>query len=495
MNDILSQRVRASPNATALIDADSRKWTYTELDAMVERVAGRLSALSLTSGDHLGVLLETRPASVGLIHAAARLGCVLVPLNTRLTPAELDSQVERADLAALVCEADTEATATTVESETGVPIASVDDAERVGTTELDSVESEEFERASWAVTDPLLMLNTSGTTGEPKLVVLTLKNLLASAVASTFRLGLSPDDRWLNPLSVYHMGGFAPVFRSALYGTTVVLTKGSFDPEIALNALDSHECTGISLVPTMLRRLLDAGTLPDSLRFVLLGGAPASTELIERCARQNIPVHPTYGMTETASQVATARPDEAFTHSGTVGRPLFGTDLTVLDSSGNPLEADKTGELVVSGPTVFDDYYDDPDATGEAFSEHGFYTGDLGYRDEDGRVWVTGRRDEQISSGGELVDPSEVAATIREHSSVRDAAVVGLSDPEWGERVGALVVADGNLGSSELRNHCRERLAGFKLPRTIAFADSLPRTASGTIERDGVREYLRQHTD
>jgi O-succinylbenzoic acid--CoA ligase len=489
MNDVLAQRVRTSPDATAMVNASGREWTYAELDEWVEQVAGRLSALGLTPGDHLGFLLETRPASVGLIHAAMRLGCVLVPLNTRLTATELKSRVERADLAALICESDTEATAVETSE---VPVASVDDAERASVTDLDTVEPTAFDSAPQSADDPALMLSTSGTIGEPKLVVLTRENLRSSAIASAFRLGVSPDDRWLDPLSVYHMGGFAPVFRAALYGTTVVLSQRNFDAETTLDALDRHGCTGISLVPTMLRRLLNAGTLPDSLRFVLLGGAPAPDELIDRCGRRGVPVYPSYGMTETASQAATARPSEAFSHTGTVGRPLFGTDIRIFDGEGNRLEAGETGELVVAGPTIFKNYYDNSAATAAAFSEHGFHTGDVGYRDEDGRLWVTGRLDERISTGGELVAPGEVAAALREHSSVEDAAVVGLSDPDWGERVGALVVSESALDAKALQNHCRERLAGFKIPRTIGLADSLPRTSSGTVEREAVRERLRE---
>jgi O-succinylbenzoic acid--CoA ligase len=488
MNDVLAQRVRTSPDATAMVNASGREWTYAELDERVERVAGRLAALGLSSGDHLGILLETRPAAVAIVHAVARLDCVLVPLNTRLTATELEPKIKRADLTALVCEADTEAVASEIVTE--VPVASVDDPASV--TTLNDIEPRVVEPVSRPADDPALMLSTSGTTGEPKLVVLTRENLRSSAIASAFRLGVSPDDRWFDPLSVYHMGGFAPVFRSALYGTTVVLSQRDFDPEMTLDALNRHGCTGISLVPTMLRRLLDAGTLPDSLRFVLLGGAPAPDELIERCARRDVPVYPSYGMTETASQAATARPSEAFSHTGTVGRPLFGTDIRVFDGEGNRLEAGETGELVVAGPTVFKKYYDDSGATAAAFSEHGFHTGDVGYRDEGGRLWVTGRLDERISTGGELVAPGEVAAALREHSSVEDAAVVGLSDPVWGERVGALVVSESALNAEELQNHCRKRLAGFKIPRTIGLADSLPRTSSGTVERDAVREYLRE---
>ncbi len=486
MTDVLARRVRASPDATALIETGGREWSYRDLDECVERTTGRLAALGL-SGAHLGCLLETRPATVVLVHAAARLGCVLVPLNTRLTSGELDARVERADLTALVCGADTTATATELSTDT--PVASVDDAERADVTSLDGVSPAGFTPAERDLDEPALMLSTSGTTGEPKLVVLTMQNVLSSAVASAFRLGVTPDDRWLDPLAVYHMGGLAPLVRSALYGTAIVVSTGGFDAETTLDALDRFDCTGVSLVPTMLRRLLDTGSLSDSLRFVLLGGAPAPEDLIDRCGERGVPVHPTYGMTETASQVATARPHEALAHAGTVGRPLFGTDLTILDGDGTSVETGETGELAVAGPTVFANYYGDPDATAQAVSEHGFHTGDVGYRDEGGRLWVTGRRDEMISSGGELISPREVASALREHPAVREASVVGLADPEWGERVGALVVGDVS-DAEAIRSHCRGRLAGFKLPRTIGFADELPRTASGTVEREAVRERL-----
>jgi O-succinylbenzoic acid--CoA ligase len=491
MNDVLAHRARATPDATALIDTGSgRKWRYAAFDAAVDRTAGRLAGLGIEPGDHLGCLLDTRPAAVRLVHAALRLGCVLVPLNTRLAPNELAARIERADLAGLICGTDTETSAVTASE---VPVAAVDPSEHADVTALAGVETIGFEPAAWSRDDPCLMLATSGTTGRPKLVVLTIGNLLASAVASAFRLGVLPDDRWLNPLSIHHMGGLAPIVRSTLYGTAVVVEDGTgFDAASVRHALAEHSCTGLSLVPTMLRRLLDDGDLPDSLRFVLLGGAPASTALIERCARREVPVRPTYGMTETASQVATARPSEAFTDPGTAGRPLVGTDLAVVGPEGERVDRGETGELVVAGPTVFAGYYDDPDATAAAFSEHGFHTGDVGYRDADGRLWVTGRLDERIVTGGENVDPGAVADALAAHPAVSEATVVGLDDPEWGERVGALVVADGDLDAETLRTHCRERLAGFEIPRTIGFADSLPRTASGTVERDAVRAVLRE---
>ena len=491
-DDWLSHRARTAPKKVALVEAaDGTERTYAELDAAVAETAGRLAAFGAREGDHLGALMETRVAFVRLVHAAMRLGAVLVPLNARLARPELTRQAEVADLTALVCERETESEAVAIAD---VPVASVDSPEDDGVVALRKQATADFAPAGRSRDDALAMLFTSGTTGDPKAVELTAGNFFASATASAFRLGVLPDDRWLLCLSMYHMGGLSVVLRSALYGTTVVLQEG-FDAEESADAIAEYDATGVSLVPTMLRRMLDGrGRLADSLRFVLLGGAPAPDELIDRCERLDVPVHPTYGMTETTSQIATACPDEAFAHRRTVGRPLAFTDVTVVGDEGDPLPAGENGELVVSGPTVARGYYADSSATAEAFGEHGLHTGDVGYRDGDGRLWVLNRREDRIVTGGENVHPGEVVDALRDHPAVREAAVVGLDDDEWGERVGALVVPETNatLTMETLEAHCRERLAGYKCPRTVAFADELPRTASGTVERGAVRERLRR---
>jgi O-succinylbenzoic acid--CoA ligase len=376
------------------------------------------------------------------------------------------------------------------------------------------------ERATWERPDPLVLLFTSGTTGHPKAVRLSMGNVRASAVASAFRLGVLPNDRWLVTLSMHHMGGIAPVYRSTLYGTTVLLRR-EFDAGGAADDIADYRATGVSLVPTMLRRMLDSrGTLADSLRAVLVGGAPAPTELLERCRDYSIPVFPTYGMTEAGSQVATATPSEAFADPDTVGRPLLGTNVDVLTADGDACAPGDVGEFVVSGPTVVDGYYDDPAATAEAFDEHGLRTGDMGYLDGDGRFHVLNRRSDRIVTGGENVDPGEVADAIRAHDAVRDAAVVGVPSQEWGEAVAALVVPeddapgeragrDGDapgdeagreeeedpLDADALRSFLRDRLAGYKLPWRVRFADELPRTVSGTVEREAVRERLAGNGD
>jgi O-succinylbenzoic acid--CoA ligase len=488
MMDLLARRAATTPDRTALVDAASGEaWSYAALDAAVDRTAGRLGE-AVGAGDHLGVLLGTRPAFVRVAFAAWRLGATLVPLHGALTAAELATRGRRVDLDAVVAHPDDADRA--VDAASNRAVLTVD----AGLASGDGGERSEDEAGTgpdWHPDDTCLLLFTSGTTGDPKVVRLTPRNLFWSALGSAFRLGVAPGDRWFDPLSVAHMGGLAPVVRSALYGTAVVL-QGEFDADAALAAMREHDCTGVSLVPTMLGRLLDAGEVPD-LRFVLLGGGAAPPDLIARCERQDVPVYPTYGATETASQVATATPAEAFADPETVGRPLLPTSVSILDDAGDPVGAGETGELVVAGPTVSPGYYDAPEATAEAFRGGAFHTGDAGYR-EDGRLFVVGRRDERIVTGGENVDPTEVAEALAEHPAVADASVVGLPDEEWGQRVAALVVAEA-VGADDLRAHCRERLAPFKLPRTVGFAAELPRTASGTVDREAVRERLLSGDD
>ncbi|RDZ55311.1 o-succinylbenzoate--CoA ligase [Haloferax sp. Atlit-4N] len=492
MRDWLSHRVAATPDREALIHAATGdSWTFRELDALVDETAGQLAALGVEAGDHLGVVLDPGVDYVRLIHAATRLGAVLVPLSDRLTPDEVGRNVELADVTTLVCGESTESTA--VEATTDVPVVSVDDPRWEGVINLSSIAPKRVEPAGWSLSETMLLLFTSGTTGTPKAVKLTMGNLLANAVAGAFRLGVSPDDRWLVTLSLHHMGGIGPILRGPLYGTTVVLREG-FDAGGAADDIGKYDATGVSLVPTMLKRMLDSrGTLSDSLRVVLLGGAPAPDDLVERCRNYSVPVYPTYGMTETASQVATATPDEAFADVGTVGRPLFFTDLWVVDEDGTAVEPGTPGELVVSGPTVSPGYYRNPEATADAFTDAGLRTGDIGYRDDDGLLYVLNRKDDRIITGGENVDPGEVAAVLREHPAVDDAVVLGIPDSEWGERVAALVVPadpENPPDDEDLDAFCRDRLAGFKCPRLVETAEELPRTVSETIDREAVRERL-----
>ncbi|MBB6645977.1 AMP-binding protein [Halobellus ruber] len=515
MRDWLSYRAGIDPGRDALVDTTTdTSYTFDTVDTLVDDLAGRLASVGVDEGTHLGAVLRPCVEYVCLIHAAMRLGATLVPLDDRLTARELSAGMDAADVDTVVCDATTEdavadaVAALDVETDgdgsaASIPVATVDEVGTDGVDPLSAVGPDPVRAASWSLEDTQLILFTSGTTGDPKPVRLTTGNLLASAAASVFRLGFDPDDRWLATLPLHHAGGISPILRMPIYGMTVVLREG-FDAGATADDLDSYDATAVSVVPTMLRRMLDRrGTLAESLRVVLLGGAPASTQLIERCRNYSVPVFPTYGMTETASQIATARPEEAFRAPESVGRPLFLTEVTVVDGAGDPLPAGEAGELVVDGPTVTPGYYGDREATEAAFGEFGLHTGDVGVRTASGSITVLNRLDDRIVTGGENVDPGSVADVLADHPDVADAAVVGVPDAEWGERVSALLVpepgvappdsgsdgaTDRHLDPEDVRAFARDRLAGYKLPKSIAVADELPRTASGTVDRAAVRD-------
>lgn len=513
MRDWLAMRADATPDAAALAgagDLDTAR-SYAQLNDRVEVLAGRLAASGVGVDDSVAVCAETSASFVELAHAAQRLGAILVPVSPRLTERELARRLDSVDPVTVVCEP---ATATAVAAATDPPVRLVGDSEtdvdtaprtngdgdpETSAESLEAVEPEPFDLPEWELDDPMVVTFTSGTTGAPKGVVLTMANVLASATASAFRLGLRRDDCWHVALPMSHMGGLAPVYRSTLYGTTLAVQR-DFEPEATLDVLRDADATCTSLVPTMLDRLLEVGPFPD-LRFVLLGGAACPPDLLERARERDVPVAPTYGMTEAASQVATALPGETDAHPESVGNPVMFAEVLVVDDTGARCDRGEPGELVVNGPMVTTGYLDKTE-TAEAFCNAGFRTGDRGYRDEAGRVYVLGRVDDTIVTGGENVDPAEVAAVLGDHPAVADCAVVGLPDDEWGERVAALVAvaedAEGDVSAAgaagvsaaALREHCRERLAGFKLPRSIELTDAVPRTASGTVDREAVEAQL-----
>jgi O-succinylbenzoic acid--CoA ligase len=308
-------------------------------------------------------------------------------------------------------------------------------------------------------------------------VVLTGANLAASAAASQARLGNGPGDRWLCVLPLHHVGGLSILWRSAREGGTVVLEE-SFDVSRAAALLASGTLTYASLVPTMLRRILEEHPGPfPGLRGVLVGGGPADPALLAAARLADLPALQTYGMTETASQVATEAPGEAGRRPGTAGRPLEGFEVRVVDGDGRALPPGGVGRLEVRGPAV------SPGYLGEAERPTGawFRTGDHGRVDGDGYLFIAGRADAVIVSGGENVHPEEVEAVLREHAGVADARVYGEDDAEWGRRVVAEVAAasSGGLDLAALEAFARARLAPHQVPRRWAVVAVVARSDMG----------------
>lgn len=479
--DWLAHRADALPSAVALVD-DARGHSYAELHRRVDGVASVLWRHGVRRGDRVAMLAWNAPEVVELVHAVARLGATLVPLNARLRVSELVFQLRDAEVALLVADTALAQTAGEAAAEAGLPGALV--------FPLGEAAPGEFERAGERSDDePLCIMYTSGTTGLPKGVVLTYGNFFASAAGSAFNLGVLPGDRWLACLPLFHVGGLSIVIRSVLYGTAVVLHR-QFDERVVSASLRRDGVTHISVVATMLQRLLDVdlAPCPPQLRVVLVGGGPVPEPLLERAASLGYPVVQTYGLTETASQVAALAPADAITRLGSAGKPLVTTRLRIDALPG------EAGEILVAGPVVTPGYFRRPEATAAAIRDGWLHTGDIGRLDEDGYLYVLDRRDDLIVSGGENVYPAEVEAVMLRHPGVREAAVVGLPDTRWGQVVVAAVVPGGELDAAELQEWMRARIAGYKVPARIEIVPSLPMTASGKVQRRLVRELLKRST-
>ena len=490
--DWVAWRAAATPQRVAL-EARGRRWTFSELDADVTRTARRLAHVGVRTGDRVATLLQNGPEAVLLAHAVPRLGATLVPLNVRLGDAEIAWQAGDVRARLLVAESRTAGAAGAAGAarpELTLVSVDADGAARLGGASLGSIDEADVELlAAHAADDVHTIIYTSGTTGRPKGAMLTFGNHWWSAIGSALNLGVHASDRWLAVLPLFHVGGLSILLRSAIYGITAVVHE-AFDEAAVNRAIDDDAITIVSVVAATLTRMLDARRdrpYPATFRCALLGGGPAPRPLLERCAEAGIPVVQTYGLTETASQVATLAPGDAPSRPGSAGRPLYPNELRIGDA-----DASGAGEILVRGPVVMAGYADRPAESARALVDGWLHTGDVG-RLEDGYLYVLDRRDDLIVSGGENVYPAEVEGALLAHASVLEAGVVGAPDPRWGARVVAVVRLSNAapVTTDQLLAHCRTLLGGFKLPSEIRFtSEPLPRTASGKLRRRALRASL-----
>jgi O-succinylbenzoic acid--CoA ligase len=483
----LAHRANSTPDRPALI-ADGASWSFAELDRWASALARRLAALGARPGDRVALLLRNSPEFVALIHAAPRLGVTLAPLNIRLAAPELAWQIADAGVHLVIYDADNGVLATAALQRFEVP------PQAIAMADLAALPEAELDLSPTIDLDAsFTIIYTSGTTGQPKGALLTYGNYWWSAVGSALNLGTHAGDRWLAVLPLFHVGGLSIVIRAAIYGIPIVLHR-AFDPAAVNRAIDENGVTIVSVVSAMLRRLLDdrgAVPYPAALRCILLGGGPVPQPLLEDCAARGVPVVQTYGLSETASQVATLAPADALRKLGSAGKPLLPTELRI-DRAGVPASAGEVGEILVRGPTVMQGYINRPDATTEALRDGWLHTGDLGYLDEEGYLYILSRRTDLIISGGENIYPAEVEAILLAHPAVEEAAVVGLPDARWGEVPAAAVKLrrGPTLSEDQLIEFCRARLAAYKLPRSIRFVGALPRNAAGKVLRKQVRSLF-----
>jgi O-succinylbenzoic acid--CoA ligase len=539
--DWLRWRSRVSPDALA-IKSGSLVWSYRELHERVGALSAVLRVRGVTKRSRVAILMAPSQDYVALVHALARVGAVAVPLNHRQSIPELASQLKDAAPSLVVHDSAFDARSDELARYTkahpgGAP--RWDDVSDL-VTEAGSSDIIAGDRLDGSATHAIVY--TSGSSGTPKGVELTLSNLMWNTISLGFRVGTLPQDRWLLSMPLFHVGGYAIIFRSVIQGSGIIL-HGGFDPRLVSASLDEDSVTLASFVPTMLLDLLEVRgdkPLDARVRAIFVGGGPPPLNLLTAVRERRLPALFTYGMTETCSQVAVspspsphlsgvagavAGASGAVAAGGPVYLSLFPSTNRAAKKGPRVAEEGEVGEVAVRGPTVFRGYWRNPASTRTRFEGGWFFTGDIGVRSKKsgapsffspssrgagGGVLILGRREEMIVTGGEKVFPGEVEAALREHPAIDDVVVVGVADARWGQRVVAVVEPKPGLeggggggsssggrppSSSELSAFLRGKIGRYKVPKEYFFWAALPRTPTGKPRRAEVQRRLVERGD
>jgi O-succinylbenzoic acid--CoA ligase len=484
MPNFLLKRAFLTPERTAIYFHDETL-TFQELYDRASNTAGKLQKLGLRKDQYVGVLLKTHLDTIIILFALQLLGVKAVILNNRLTPAELTWQLTDSKAAFLITE--------TAFSNMGLP-------KQIIKEELFAVEKElPVIQEEISLSEVCTIMYTSGTTGNPKGVMQSYGNHWWSAVGSALNLGINDRDCWLCAVPLFHISGYSILMRSVIYGMPIVL-HGSFHVEKTLRDLTEKKVTIMSVVTTTLTRIVDhlkEESLPNHFRCMLLGGGPAPLPLLEKCVEKNIPVFQSYGMTETASQIVTLSPEYSLSKLGSAGKPLFPAQIKIELEDGQAASKGKPGEIVVKGQNVTKGYLFRPEVTKEKIRDGWLYTGDIGYLDDEGFLFVLDRRSDLIISGGENIYPAEIEAVLLAHADIVDAGITGMEDAKWGQVPAAFIVKKegSTLSEEELVQFCLERLAKYKVPKAFYFTKSLPRNAAKKLLRRKLWEWIKEGSD
>jgi long-chain acyl-CoA synthetase len=484
----LGRALRFYPGRTALA-RDGRLLTFREFHTRVEGIAGTLTSHGFGVGDRLALLLPNGPDYIELMYACSMLGVIAVPLNTRLSTREIDLVLEDARPRGIVRHSSL--------AVPGVPLS----WQHVVDEEPLPIRSDPVAKAFYDPEAVLGLIYTSGTTGRPKGVMVTHGNVLADIHNFNYWMRYTEGGIYLHAAPIFHIADFPSMFAAPAFGASQIAIP-KFSAETFCATVERQHVTHTVLVPTMINLLTQ---FPDarkydlsSLHVLAYGGSPMAPELVHR-TRELLPevkLIQVYGLSETGFLTGLQDQEHTDDKLTSCGRPCPGVDLQVTDTSGKQLEPGQAGELIVRGANVMKSYWNNPEETAKAFRDGFFRTGDIGRQDADGYFYILDRLKDMIVTGGENVYSGEVEAVIYAHPAVREAAVFGIPDAQWGELVMACVVlkTGETLAADDLIAFCRRSLASYKLPRRVEFSEAdLPKSTSGKVLKKTLRERFWTH--
>ena len=487
----LDRRADLTPDRVALVCGDARL-SYRALARRARTAARHLAtALEVGRGDRVALLAHNCPDYLVLLFACARLGAILVPLNWRLAPPEHRFMLGDAGARMLIHEpelapAAAEAAAGLACRRVALPLPDDDAAKPSAPTDVVSDDA----------AARLLIVYTSGTTGHPKGAVLTQDALTWNAINSVAAHDLTGADRVLITIPMFHVGGLNMQTVPALHAGATVHLHRRFDPAATLAAIRDQRITVTVLVPAQLVALIEhpdwSGADLASLRLVTTGASIVPPGLVEPWQARGIDVINVYGSTETAPVATWISPEDARRKPGSCGKAALHCEIRVVDDGGRDVAAGERGEVLVRGPNVMREYWNNPAATAEALAGGWFHTGDIGHRDDEGFLYIDDRKTEVIISGGENVYPAEVEAALAGLPGAAEIAVVGRPHPRWGEVPVAVVVRrpGATLAASDVLAALDGRLARYKQPRDVVFVEALPRNAMGKVQKFKLRALI-----
>ena len=493
ITDWLARQENYNPDKVAIREVESgRAFTYREFNRASNRWCGFLRSLGIQPGDRVAVLFPNGADLLFALFGCTKLGAIFVPLNFKLAPPELVSILANARPSVLIYPGEFEKLAASVQSESGTHAIRWDDVvEQIAACSVANPTEMVAD-----LEDPQMLLYTSGTTGTPKGVILSHRQVLWNAINSSIRM-VTPDDTALIHTPMFYTGGLNVYAMPCFFlGATICILK-QFSPEHVLEQIPRLRITVTFAVPTQLLTMADSAAFEstdfNSLRYVISGGAPCPVPLIERWNARGVTLRQGFGMTEVGPNTYSLDGRDAVRKAGSIGFPNFSVETRIVDDEGREVQPGTTGELLLRTPAMCSGYWNNPEQTSAAICDGWFHTGDLSRLDNEGYCYIVDRKKDMFISGGENVYPAEIERVLLAHPKIAEAAVIGVPDPRWGEAGCAVILLKPGeaMQESEVAAFCSGRIAKFKIPKAVVFVNDLPRTVSGKIRKQELKEQVR----